>query len=309
MSFLKKKFEKGVIRNMPSARMRFKKLLRCVVSFIAYYSGLSPIWYFLFARHAVRILTYHGIELTPTNSYAVSVANFEKHMQHLSKYFNVISLDQYQKGIKQKISFPPNTVIITVDDGFKNFYEQAYPILKKYCLPSTCFVITSKVLSDNDDFMHWKELSEILADGLVTVGSHSVSHRSLSVLNEFELQREVGESKKILENNLGMPINFFSYPCGTLRDFNENSTKAILKFHYKLACTSVNGINRNNKNPYKLRRTKLEWGDNLSIFTRILRGSLDIWIVVDYCFRFLQKKEEVDFKTKKTLWENKHINR
>ncbi|MCK4817810.1 hypothetical protein KA005_18715, partial [bacterium] len=60
--------------------MQIKKLLRRVVAFIAYYSGLSSIWYLLFARRAVRILTYHGIELAPTNSYAISLDNFERQM-------------------------------------------------------------------------------------------------------------------------------------------------------------------------------------------------------------------------------------
>lgn len=297
MSSLNKKYSaKNVIRNAPSARMQIKRLLRRVVSFIAYYSGLSSIWYFLFARRAVRILAYHGIESTSTNSYAVSFSNFEEHMQHLRKYFNVISLDQYQRGLQLKISFPPDAVIITFDDGFKNFYVRAYPVLKKYRLAATCFVITSKVESDDVDFMHWSELREILADGLVTIGSHTVSHKSLPSLNESELQKEVGESKKILESNLGIPIKFFSYPWGTMSDFNENCTKVISNCHYKLACTSVRGVSLNHKNPYKLRRTKLEWGDDLSVFSKILRGALDIWAVVDYCFRFLQKKEEVDLK-------------
>lgn len=299
MSFLNKKYSaKDVIRNAPSARMQIKKMLRRVVSFIAYYSGLSSIWYFLFARRAVRILAYHGIECSLTNSYAVSFNNFEKHMQHLSKYFNVISLDQYQKRLQQKKSFPPDTVIITFDDGFKNFYERAYPVLKKYRLPATCFVITSKVESNSAYFMYWDELRKLLSDELITIGSHTVSHKSLPSLNESELQKEVGESKKILENNLGIPVNFFSYPWGTLRDFNENCTKVISSFQYKLACTSVNGVNWNHKNPYKLRRTKLEWGDDLSVFSKILWGALDIWAFVDYCFRFLQRKEEVDFKKK-----------
>ena len=157
-------------------------------------------------------------------------------------------------------------------------------------------MVTSKVESNEPDYMHWSELREILADGLVTIGSHTVSHKSLPSLDESEMQKEIGESKKVLENNLGVPVDFFSYPWGTLRDFNSRCIKAVSQSNYSLACTSVNGVNSNHDKRFKLRRTKIEWGDDLSVFTKILQGALDIWLMIDYCFRFLQRKEEVDFK-------------
>ncbi len=63
---------------------------------------------------------------------------------------------------------------------------------------------------------------------------------------------------------------------------------------YNLACTAINAVNFRGAHPYKLRRTKIEWGDGLGTFKRVLWGALDVWVVVDYCLGFLQNKREVD---------------
>ncbi|MHA1395471.1 MAG: polysaccharide deacetylase family protein [Promethearchaeota archaeon] len=281
-------------KEIPSKRMKLKRFLRRIVNNITYYSGLVKIWEFFVSKHTVRILTYHGIEKFPQNSYSVSLDNFKKQMGYLKKNYNIISLLQYSKGLIKKNSFPENTVVITFDDGLKNFYSEAYPILKKYNLPATCFLITSKLNKNYGNYMSWNEIEKISKDGIITIGSHSCSHRSLPSLNEFEQKNEIGGSKSILEDRLGLNINFFSYPWGTFRDFNEKTKRLLSKYNYKLAFTSINGVNFTRNNRFALRRTKIEWGDDLSTFKKIIRETLDIWIVVDYFFRFLQRRNEAD---------------
>lgn len=279
---------------IPTRRMLIKKYARNIVSTINYYSGLSSIWYWLYAKRAVRILTYHGIELSPTNSYNVSLSNFEKQIDYIYKKYNVISLPQYINNLEKKRSFPINTIIITFDDGFRNFYEYAYPILKKYQIPATCFIITSKVGNLKGNYMNWDELKEVAMDGLITIGAHSVTHKSLPSLNDVNLQHEIRDSKHMLENNLGIAVTYFSYPFGTLRDFDDRCERYIKQYGYRLAFTSISGCNSLNVNPFELRRSKIEWGDGLPTFEKILVGALDIWYLIDRWFSFLQKKEQVE---------------
>lgn len=280
---------------VPTSRMHIKRLARKVISSVAYYSGLSSIWYWLFGGRAVRILAYHAIELVPTNSYSVSLNNFIEQIEHLKKHYNVISLTKFQKILDSKESFPRKTIILTFDDGFRDFYERAYPILKKYKLPATCFIMTSKAESSDEKFMHWDEAQQIVEDELVTIGSHTVSHKSLTSLNNEALKHEVEDSKSMIEQKLGISVDFFSYPYGTPRDFNDHTAQTISTGGYKLACTSINGINSKHVNPFKLRRTKIEWGDDLPTFKRILWGALDILVIMDHWFNFLQNKREVEF--------------
>jgi len=278
----------------PSKRMVIKKYTKKVVSIITSSVGLSALWYRTYAKRAIRILAYHGIEPCPSNSYSVSVENFEKQMQYLKENCSVISLLHFEKLLQGSGNIPSNTIVITFDDGFMNFYQYAYPILKKYQLPATCFIIASKIESSDDNFMHRDILQEIIKDGIVSIGSHTASHKSLSQLGDKELLHEISGSKNIIEKKLGTPVDYFSYPYGTVRDIDKRCIEVLASSGYKLACTSINGVNSNNSDPYALRRTKIEWGDSLASFKKILRGSVDIWVIVDYCFGFLQNKKEVD---------------
>ena len=275
-----------------SHRMRIKRLLRHVVTDFCYWSCLAAIWNRVVVRNRARILAFHGIERTPGNSYSVKLDNFEVCMRYLKDGFNVVPLDEYIRGIERNHSLPHRTVILTFDDGFQNFYDLGYPILKKYQLPATCFVVGSKVDGNNANFMHWRELLKLIEEGLIAIGSHTMSHLSIAGLDDASLQKEVKESKSFLETGLGVPVTSFSYPYGTLRDFDRRCIDTIHHAGYSLACTSINGVNWSGTNPFKLRRTKIEWGDDLPVFKKILAGALDIWVVVDYCLRFLQKGRE-----------------
>lgn len=280
----------------PSRRMRIKRLLRRSVSFISYYSGIAWLWYFIMARKGVRILTYHAIESPPTNSYAVSIENFEKQVCYLKEKYRVISMAEFQRHVREGKGFPPDSLLLTFDDGFKSVYESAYPILKRLQLPAICFLVTAKVDGENEKFLNWVEVDELHKDGLMTFGSHTVSHKSLAQLGDEELRHEVNTSKKAIEEKLGTSVDIFSYPYGTRLDFEGRSISALSVAGYKLACTSLNGINRRVMNPLKLFRTKIEWGDDIGTFKKILCGSMDIWFLVDMCLPFLQNRGEVGFK-------------
>jgi peptidoglycan/xylan/chitin deacetylase (PgdA/CDA1 family) len=276
-----------------SNRMLLKKVLRMIISRIMQYSGLL-VFFDKYSRGSIRILTYHGIESKPSNSYSVEIYKFEEQMIYLKENYNIVSLKRYEMMIEKQIIIPNKTIAITFDDGFNNFYSKAYPILYKYKIPATCFIITNKIDYD-PRFMSWNEIKNICEEGIVTFGSHTLSHNSLAKTNNFELQREVVESKNILENKLGNCINYISYPYGTRRDIDSRCLKIIEKTGYKMAFTSINGVNSHRTNPFSQRRTKIEWGDNFNNFKNILRGGLDIWMVFDCYLPFAQRKGEVHF--------------
>jgi len=280
---------------LPTRRMRVKKLARKFVSILTCYSGLMILWHWLFGRRGVRVLTYHGIEPIATNSYAVSVDNFRKQMEYLRRHCNVVSLTKLEEYLTKKVSLPSNTVLLAFDDGFKDFYQNAYPILQEHQLPAVCFVITAKVGGQDEIRMNWDEVNELAHSGLVTIGSHTVSHHSLARLDEVALRQEIKGSKSDIECKLNLEIKSFSYPYGTPRDFDDRCVAKLAESGYTLSFTSVNGVNWKDTNPFKLRRTKIEWGDDLPTFRKILRGSLDIWIIIDHCLGFIQNKKEVDF--------------
>jgi peptidoglycan/xylan/chitin deacetylase (PgdA/CDA1 family) len=105
------------------------------------------------SRSTPRILMYHRFSEKPKPGF-VDRKSFELHVEYLNNNFNVITMKELINIYKKKGSFPPNSVVVTVDDGYKDFYDIAFPVLKKYNLPATFFVTTRFV---DGDFWLWPD--------------------------------------------------------------------------------------------------------------------------------------------------------
>lgn len=124
----------------------YKKMLSRVI----YWSGLN---YLLrkIGRKGALIITYHRIVEDKTLFDYVTKKEFEKQMAYLARHYNVVSLEDYAKGAR-------NAVIVTVDDGYKDFYDNAYPVLKKLNIPATIFVSTKNV--DTKNMFWWDKIEQ-----------------------------------------------------------------------------------------------------------------------------------------------------
>lgn len=167
----------------------------------------------------VPILMYHYIGNNPRpadlmrNSLSVSPNNFEEQMKYLQENgFTTITLDTLYLALKKQVFLPNKAVVLTFDDGYADFYSNAYPILLKYGLRATAFIPTG--LIGQGYYLSWSQIKEMSASGLITFGAHSVHHSYLPSLSQEKLEFEVMESKRVLQDALGVPINFFAYPYG-----------------------------------------------------------------------------------------------
>ena len=177
-----------------------------------------------FPRHfgkqvTIPILTYHYIGNNPNPEdklrYSLSVTpdNFEAQMQYISQNgYTTINLDTLYSSLKGAFPLPPKPIILTFDDGYMDFYYNAYPILKKYNLSATSFIPTG--LMNQGYYLNWDQIKEMDKSGLIKFEAHSVYHSDLSSLPDDQLKYELSESKEVLETNLGKPVNFIAYPYG-----------------------------------------------------------------------------------------------
>ncbi|MFQ5907137.1 MAG: polysaccharide deacetylase family protein, partial [bacterium] len=124
---------------------KIAKLVHRLICFIVYFSGLYHTISFLKRSKAV-IVMYHSVD-DGSNPYVypdnvVSAENFESQMEYLSRKKNVISLSELVRDLSSGSDLPRNAAVITFDDGYHSFYSTAHPILRRYGVPSTLFLIT-----------------------------------------------------------------------------------------------------------------------------------------------------------------------
>ncbi|MDP3730126.1 MAG: polysaccharide deacetylase family protein [Candidatus Omnitrophota bacterium] len=204
----------------------------------------------------VPVLMYHSFQVEEDSLIpCVSPEIFADQMEFLAKnHYNVVGPDKVIAYMTGKEKMPAKTVAITADDGYYNFYENAYPILKKYNLPATFFIVTDKI--GVSGYLGWKELREMSDSGLITIGSHTRSHPwipSVSV-DEKRLWSELAGSKEILEKGLGRPVFFLCYPSGAFNDLAKNTAKEA---GYKGAFTTNPARKSDINDIYAIRRIKM----------------------------------------------------
>ncbi len=249
---------------MESAQI--KNILRKSITQLYSLAGLKPI------PRGHRVFMFHSIEekveLDPNDFFTVPLKDFKEELIYLKEQKNtqVIKLDE------DKIDWDKTNVSITFDDGYKNNMTMAAPLLIQNKMPFSIFIATGFVKNQHPDFMSEEQIKELSTNPLVTIGSHSVSHKSLTKLNDEELERELSESKAYLEELTQKSITTLAYPYGAVdrrvRDMAE-------KVGYKTAVCSRFDINKEGRDPLLLNRSELNSMDNPKSFAEKLRGHWD----------------------------------
>jgi len=272
------------------------------------------------------ILVYHHVvnddynDCSPGNIYSLKRKDFENQIIYLKNNYEIVMLDQLINDLKNNRSINEK-IALTFDDGFKDNYELAYPILKKHNVPATIYLLGSvnnvedvalwwiaiediitntdrrklhikygrnnielhlrclqermaaikklsaifmsipcndhnellKViylalgvnkLPDHRPLLLSKEMIEEMSQsGLISFGGHTKSHSALSLLDQRMLESEVSDNKLILEKNLDVSINSFSYPYGMPRFINKAAIDKVKNSGYEYAVTGIsNGL-------------------------------------------------------------------
>ena len=125
------------------SRATVKFLARRGVASLTYYSGGCLLMQGMKRHHSVRVMVYHSISKTPSSTFAVHTDNFEDQMRFIAEKFNVVSMDDLARYVKDQVPIPPWSIAVTIDDGYEDSYTDAYPILKKYNIPATIFLSTA----------------------------------------------------------------------------------------------------------------------------------------------------------------------
>jgi len=233
----------------------------------------------LYPNYEVPILMYHRFGYGQ-NTLSVTPENFKRQMAYLKdNCYDVISLDELVEGIRSRKKFSRKAVVITIDDGYKDNFVYAYPVLKKYRFPATIFIITSHA-GARDDFMKWEEI-KLMANDNIAVGGHTKNHHFLSSIKDKNiLWDEIAGCKSVIEDKLGAPIDYLCYPMGS---FTEEVKEMAENAGYKGACTTNKGFASQNEDVYELKRVKVTNSDT--------NKPLSFWAKLSGYYNFFRSKK------------------
>ena len=276
--------------------IKVKQYIKQIIGFIIRFSGISFLIREIFLRNKVTIILYHNPD----------PLTFRKHIDYLTKHYNLIPLAKVIDGIYNKnwSDIPPKSLVITIDDGFKDNYN-LLEIFKEYNVYPTIYLCSHivntnrsfwfetgfndiqrlkkydnnkrlKVLRDKMRYEPRKEYASRQALNVaelremmpyVDFQSHSRFHPVLTTCDDVECLEEIKESKEALENLLNKKIEHIAYPNG---DYSNREIEFLRKCGYKSARTIDIGFNDINSDPYKLKAMGIE--DDVSI--NILCGQI-----------------------------------
>jgi len=206
------------------------------------------------------ILLYHYVEIvtderdTIREGLSITPQVFESQLVTLvNNGFTPITFDDLSAYYAGRAELPNKPIIITFDDGYRDFYTDVFPLLKKHQIRAAIFVV-SGFLDYTKNYLTRAQLKEIAASPLVEINAHSVNHPNLTLLSLPNAVWEITESKRALENFLGRPVNHFAYPFGA---YSQALAYEVTRAGFHTAATVEFGVNQSFTHRFTLKRIRV----------------------------------------------------
>jgi peptidoglycan/xylan/chitin deacetylase (PgdA/CDA1 family) len=239
------------------------------------------------------ILMYHSIsednEALQQAYYRVATSprRFAEQMQWLAdEGWAGVSLEDALRGLGGGRSNGRRAVAITFDDGFRDFYTEAWPVLQKHHFTATMYLPTTLIAAERKSFrgkecLIWNEVRELRGQG-VRFGSHTATHPKLHELSWEAIEQEVKGSKACLERELGEKIESFAYPYAFPQEDRRYTARLgslLAQCGYRSSVTTAVGRVRAGDDPLCLKRLPVNSADDKALFCAKLNGAYD-WLAV-----------------------------
>jgi len=234
------------------------------------------------------ILCYHSVSMRPDDLISskhrqhISADLFISHLEYLKRRYHLISLDEYLRLRREGRALPEKSVVLTFDDGFRNFLTVAARLLTERNIHATVFLIIERTLErknsiierqwkpdDDSSYVSWPEVQALAQESGIEFGSHSHSHPRLTQIPLEEAERELRDSYAAIAEHLGYESMALAFPHGETTD--EICSLAVT-LGYDCALTGTLGPNDMKTDRYKLRRTVIADDDDIATFAARISG-------------------------------------
>lgn len=221
----------------------------------------------------VPILMYHHIAEAGATADAVrrdlsvSPADFAAQLAYLAEHgYRTISLSDLLAHLQTGAPLPARPIILTFDDGYADNYIHAFPLLRQRGFHGTFFIITDFL--DKNGYLTWEQVKEMHGAGM-EIGSHTLDHPDLTRLPPQQALRQLRESRLVLEDRLGKPVLFLSYPSGK---YNPALIRLVQEAGYQAAVATTYGDTHTIGQAFRLARVRIRGSDDLRTFAKKVGG-------------------------------------
>ncbi len=236
--------------------------------------------------YQLPILMYHRVApsgVPALDEYRVTPEAFEEQLTHLraNGYYG-IDFAHLRDAVRTHRPLPGRAVLITFDDGYQDFFDHAWPLLRDYDFPATVFAVTDLVGTTSSwdarygepaELMGWDELRHLRRNG-IEIGSHTASHRSLTSMRSHEILAQERRCRDTLSEELGSDITAMAYPYGM---YDQRVTSLLRQAGYDMAVTTQGWLATVWHDPMLLPRVDVAGHDGIDVFAAKLgrRGGLN----------------------------------
>ncbi len=262
---------------------------------------LILVCYFIFSYVSYRdktvpVLLYHGVGREEQEKWGdlnllITPETFEEQIKYLHEHgYKIVSVEEVSKRLRMNEDVK-NYIAITFDDGYLNNYTYAFPILKKYAATATFYIIPDAIgshsyMGGSAQYMDDAQIKEMLKAGM-RIGSHTMSHCDLTSIQEEDYQRELAESKRLLEQRFKTHVESIAYPCGL---YNEKIVNLVKEYGYKEGVTTNLGVNTRktyDKNPMVIYRIGIfNEIDGIKCFLRTIEYGRLVGFLLNFGIKF-----------------------
>lgn len=206
----------------------------------------------------VPILMYHYVEHVKNKDdlmrqrLAVAPETLDLQLQTLQKGgYTFMFASELASAIDGKMPLPPKPVVLTFDDGYADFYQNAFPLIQKYHTKVTAYIITGFIGQQN--YMSLSQLRALEKSNLVEIGAHTEHHIDLSKASAMQATAEIDGSKTTLEKLLPAKVTSFAYPSGR---FNQETIQLVKEAGFTNAVSTLPGTEITSQNRLVLFRLR-----------------------------------------------------
>ncbi|HEX8964862.1 MAG TPA: polysaccharide deacetylase family protein [Patescibacteria group bacterium] len=207
----------------------------------------------------VPILMYHYVEYvqdkkdTIRQSLNIQPFTFDQQIKTLlNAGYTFITAKDLGDVLDGKMELPAKPIILTFDDGHWDLATDVLPILKKYNVHATAYIVAG-FIGTNSDSLNRAQMQELIDSGLIDIGAHTVHHISLKGQPLAKVQNEVDESKTMLEQEYNLKVYSFAYPYGA---FDQQAVNIVKQAGFTTATSTVPGIVQSQQNRFFLYRLR-----------------------------------------------------